>query len=160
MGSPQLAERLAANLIDNALRHNLPGGRVEVATGTRDSRALLAVANTGPAVPAAAINPLFQPFQRLAADRTSRRDGLGLGLSIVQAIADAHHATITARPRPEGGLFIEVSFPASPNGSPVPYAPGNLRAKSTAAALPPPTATEQADRHPGSRADEHGHTSA
>ena len=123
---------------------------MEVATGTRDSRALLAVASTGPAVPAAAINRLFQPFQRLAADRTSRPDGLGLGLSIVQAIADAHHATITARPRPEGGLFIEVSFPGPPNGSPVSYAPGNLCAKSTAAALPPSTATERADRHPGS----------
>jgi signal transduction histidine kinase len=158
-GSPQLAERLAANLIDNALRHNLPGGRVEVATGTRDSRALLAVANTGPAVPAAAINKLFQPFQRLAADRTSHRDGLGLGLSIVQAIADAHHATITARPRPEGGLFIEVSFPAPQNGRPVPYARRSLRAKGTAAALPPSAATEQADRHPGSRANEHGPTS-
>jgi signal transduction histidine kinase len=159
VGSPQLAERLAANLIDNALRHNLPGGRVEVATGTRDSRALLAVANTGPAVPAAAINRLFQPFQRLAADRTSRRDGLGLGLSIVEAIADAHHATVTARSRPGGGLFIEVSFPGPPDGSRVPYAPGNLRAKSTAAELPPPAATEQADRHPGSRAEKHGHTS-
>ena len=158
-GSPQLAERLAANLIDNALRHNLPGGRVEVATGTRHSRALLAVANTGPAVPAAAINRLFQPFQRLAADRTSHRDGLGLGLSIVQAIADAHHATITARPQPEGGLFIEVSFPAPENGRPVPYAPRSLRAKSTAAALPPSNATERTDRHPSSRANEHGHRS-
>jgi signal transduction histidine kinase len=138
-GSPQLAERMAVNIIDNALRHNLPGGQIEIVTGTRDSRALLAVANTGPAVPSTAINRLFQPFQRLAADRTSRADGLGLGLSIVQAIADAHDATITASPRPEGGLFIEVSFPGPENGSPVPYAPRNLHAKSTtAAALPPP----------------------
>ena len=110
-GSPRLAERLASNLIDNALHHNLPGGQIEVLTGTRDSGALLAVANTGPPVPAAAIDRLFQPFQRLGADRTSRGDRLGLGLPIVQAIADAHHATITARPRPEGGLLVEVSFP-------------------------------------------------
>jgi signal transduction histidine kinase len=158
-GNPQLAERMAANIIDNALRHNLPGGQVEIVTGTRDSRALLTVANTGPAIPTTAINRLFQPFQRLAADRTSHPDGLGLGLSIVRAIADAHHASITAHPRPEGGLFIEVSFPSSLNGSPVPNAPRNLHTKSTTAALPSPTETEQADRHPGSQADQHGHTS-
>ncbi len=159
-GSPRLAERLAANLIDNALRHNLPRGQVEVRTETRDSRAVIAVANTGPAVQAGAINQLFQPFQRLAADRTSHGDGLGLGLSIVQAIADAHHATITACPRSEGGLFIEVSFPGPENGSPTPFAPGNLHAKCATAALPPRTATEPADRHPGGRTDEQGHTSA
>jgi signal transduction histidine kinase len=159
-GSPPLAERLAANLIDNALRHNLPGGQVEVITATRSTRAVLTVANTGPVVPAAAIDQLFQPFQRLAADRTSHGDGLGLGLSIVQAIASAHHATITARPRPEGGLLIEVAFPSPQNGSPAPYARGNLHARSATAALPPPAATEQADRHLSSRADEHGHTNA
>ena len=157
-GNPRLAEHLAANLIDNAMRHNLPGGHVEVSSQTRGSRAVLTVANTGPVVPAAAIDRLFQPFQRLAADRTSRGDGYGLGLSIVQAIADAHHATITARPRPEGGLCIEVSFPSQQNGSPVPHAPANLHAKSPSTALPPPTATEQADRRPDNRADEHGHT--
>ena len=159
-GSPQLAERLTANLIDNALRHNLPAGQVEVVTGTQDSRAVLAVANTGPSVPATTIDRLFQPFQQLTADRTGRSEGLGLGLSIVQAIADAHDATITARPRPEGGLFIEVSFPGPQDRSLIPRAPGNLHAKSAAAALPASTATEQADRHPGSRADEHRHTSA
>ena len=69
------------------------------------------MANTGPAVPAAAVDRLFQPFQRLAAERTSRGEGLGLGLSIVQAIADAHGASITARPQPGGGLLVEVTFP-------------------------------------------------
>jgi signal transduction histidine kinase len=155
-GSPDLAERLAINLIDNALRHNLPGGRIEVITGTKDSRALLAVANTGPAIPASAINRLFQPFQRLAAGRTSRGDGLGLGLSIVQAIASAHHAIITACPRPEGGLLVEVSFPGAPIGSPIRYAPETTTRKSQ----PPTTATELANRHPSSQRDEHGHTSA
>jgi signal transduction histidine kinase len=110
-GSPPLAERMAANLVDNALRHNVPGGHVDVSTRTRNSRAVLSVANTGPAVPAAAVDRLFQPFQRLGTDRTSRGDGLGLGLPIVQAITDAHHATITAQPRPGGGLLIEVTFP-------------------------------------------------
>jgi signal transduction histidine kinase len=110
-GSPRLAERLAANLVDNAMRHNLPGGRVEVSTGTRNSRAVLSVLNTGPAVPAAAVERLFQPFQRLATGRASRGGGLGLGLSIVQAIAQAHSASITADPQPGGGLLVEVIFP-------------------------------------------------
>jgi signal transduction histidine kinase len=110
-GSPSLAERLVANLIDNALRYNLPGGRVHVTTGTRDSRAMLSVGNTGPAIPASAVDRLFRPFERLATGRASRGEGLGLGLSIVQAIADAHGAGITARPQPAGGLLVEATFP-------------------------------------------------
>ena len=110
-GSPRLAEQLAANLVDNALRHNVPGGRVDVSTGMRNSRAVLSVLNTGPAVPATAVDRLFQPFQRLAADRTSRDEGLGLGLSIVHAIADAHGASLTARPQAGGGLLVEAAFP-------------------------------------------------
>ncbi len=110
-GSPRLAERLVANLVDNALRHNEPGGRVEVGTRTADGRAVLSVANTGPEVPAAAVGRLFEPFQRLGADRTSHRQGQGLGLSIVRAVADTHGASVATWPRPDGGLLIEVTFP-------------------------------------------------
>jgi signal transduction histidine kinase len=136
-GSPHLAERLAANLVDNALRYNVPGGRVEVSTGTRNSRAVLSVLNTGPPVPAAAVERLFQPFQRLAAGRTSRGEGLGLGLSIVQAIADAHGASITARPQPGGGLLVEVIFPDPGRHEVIafPGPPGRRRARITAAAM-------------------------
>jgi signal transduction histidine kinase len=112
-GDPRLAERLIANLVDNALRHNAPGGYVEVVTGTRDSHAVLSVTNTGPMVPASAVDRILQPFQRLGTDRTGHGDGLGLGLSIVQAIAQAHGATLTIRPQPSGGLQAEVSFPTS-----------------------------------------------
>ena len=155
-GSPQLAERLAANLIDNALHHNQPGGQINVVTSTRDSCAILSVANTGPAVPGSAISGLFQPFQRLSPDRASRSEGLGLGLSIVQAIAHAHHATITARPKPEGGLHVEVTFPGPQASSPTPHAPGNLHPQATAAAraLTSATATELVDRHSATRNDE------
>jgi signal transduction histidine kinase len=103
-GDPRLAERLIANLVDNALRHNTPGGYVEVVTGTKDSGTVLSVINTGPVVPAEAVDRLLQPFQRLGTDRTGHGEGIGLGLSIVQAIAQAHGATLTISPQPSGGL--------------------------------------------------------
>jgi signal transduction histidine kinase len=115
-GDPRLAERLAANLVDNALRHNVPGGYVEVVTGAGAGGSVLSVINTGPVVPAEAVGRLLQPFQRLGADRTGHGEGVGLGLSIVQAIAQAHGADLVIRPQPAGGLRAEVTFPrpASP----------------------------------------------
>jgi len=110
-GDPRLAERLIANLADNALWHNAPGGSIEVLTGTMNSCAFLSVINTGPVVPAAAVDRLLQPFQRLSTDRTGHGEGLGLGLSIVQAITQAHGATLSIRPQRSGGLHVEVSFP-------------------------------------------------
>jgi signal transduction histidine kinase len=110
-GDPRLLERLIANLIDNAIRHNTPGGHIEVTTGTRDRHAFVSMANTGPRIPPEQLQRLFQPFQRLDGARTRHNNGHGLGLSIVQAIANAHHAELNARPRAEGGLAIEISFP-------------------------------------------------
>jgi signal transduction histidine kinase len=111
-GNPRLVERLVANLLSNAIQHNVDGGNISVTTDTRDRHAVLAVTNTGPKIPAGEVDRLFQPFQRLDATRTSGTNGLGLGLSIVKAIADAHDATITAHARAEGGLDVQVSFPA------------------------------------------------
>jgi signal transduction histidine kinase len=116
-GDPRLAERLVANLLDNALRYNQPHGRIDVTTTARAGRAVLSVANSGPQIPPEEVERLFRPFQRLGADRTDQSDGLGLGLSIVHAIATAHHATLTAHAQPGGGLEIEVGFPSS-NGQP------------------------------------------
>jgi signal transduction histidine kinase len=112
-GNPRLVERLVANLVGNAIHHNLAGGTVSVTTETRDGHAVLTVENTGPKIPADEIERLFQPFQRLNAARTSGTNGFGLGLSIVKAIADAHGATIAADAPVDGGLQIHVSFPAS-----------------------------------------------
>jgi signal transduction histidine kinase len=102
---------MVTNLVDNALRYNVPGGRIHVTTGMRGERAVLSVANTGATIPATAVGRLFQPFQRLGAERTSYREGLGLGMSIVAAIADAHDAEIAACPQPGGGLQVDVTFP-------------------------------------------------
>ncbi len=113
-GDPLLVQQLVTNLIDNAVRHNVPGGDVQVTTGTSHGAATVSVANSGPVIAAADVDRLFQPFQRLG-PRPARRDaGHGLGLSIVRAIATAHAATITARPRPAGGLAIDVTFPPPP----------------------------------------------
>src|SRR5215472_4013477 len=118
-GDRRLAERLAANLVDNAVRHNTAGGWVEVTTGMRSGRGFLNVANTGPVIAGEQVEELFQPFGRLEATRLSRdaRDGCGLGLSIVTAIAAAHDADLRARPLPGGGLEVEVHFPPPPLAS-------------------------------------------
>jgi signal transduction histidine kinase len=122
-GTTRLAERLVANLVDNALRYNTAPGKVDVTTEARAGRAVLTVSNTGPVIPATAVEQLFWPFHRLGTSRTAHRngpghrDGLGLGLSIVQAIADAHDATLDLRPRPAGGLQVRVSFPAVRRGA-------------------------------------------
>jgi signal transduction histidine kinase len=115
-GDPRLAERLVTNLVDNALRHNGAGGRVEIATRAGNGTATLSVANDGPTIAPAEVLRLFEPLQRLDPARLSHPDGHGLGLSIVRAIADAHDATITTRARREGGLAIEVHFPLLATG--------------------------------------------
>ena len=115
-GDPRLVERLVANLLSNAIGHNTAGGQVEITTGSRNGEALVTVANSGPTISAGELERIFQPFQRLEAARSVDANGLGLGLSIVKAIADAHHATITTRARPEGGLRVEVAFPTAPAG--------------------------------------------
>ena len=127
-GDPLLIERLTANLIDNAIRHNVPGGTIEVTTGPGNGYAFLSVINTGPVIPPAEVSRLFQPFQRLGGRSTQGSQGHGLGLSIVQAIATAHGADIKALALPGGGLAINVTFPRlSPTGRTVAErSPGDL----------------------------------
>jgi signal transduction histidine kinase len=110
-GDPNLIDRLVANLLDNAIRHNVAAGSVQLSTDATDGQAVLSITNTGPEIPASAIGRIFQPFQRLDTRRTGHNNGQGLGLSIVKAIAAAHGATITAEAPPSGGLSIVVTFP-------------------------------------------------
>ena len=109
-GDPVLAERLVANLVDNALRYNLPDGEVWVSTRMVAGGGELTVANTGPVVDPANAGRIFQPFERLS-DRTSH-DGFGLGLAIVASIAAIHGGTAAARPRDGGGLSVTVTIPS------------------------------------------------
>jgi signal transduction histidine kinase len=111
-GDRVLLERLAANLIDNAVAYNVPGGWVRLTTGTTPTASFLEVTNSGPAVAAEDVASLFVPFRRLAG-RAGTPAGFGLGLSIVHAIATAHGARLNARARPTGGLEITVELSPS-----------------------------------------------
>ncbi len=120
-GDPVLLERLAQNLLDNAVRYNLPRhGQVTVTSGTAGGSVYLTVENTGPPVPPYEIPSLFEPFRRVPT--TERRAdsvtasitrGAGLGLSIVRAVARAHGGDVQASPREAGGLIARVRLPAA-----------------------------------------------
>jgi signal transduction histidine kinase len=110
LGDRVLLERMVANLVENAVRHNNPGGWIGIRTIQRDGSAVFEIANTGPSVPAEQVPTLFEPFAR-AEQRLNSSDGVGLGLSIASAIARAHSATIAALPRPGGGLDVSVTIP-------------------------------------------------
>jgi signal transduction histidine kinase len=108
-GDEPLLERLAANLAENAVRHNEPAGVAQLEVRAADGEAILRVSNTGAPIPADAVARLAQPFERL--DRAVRTPGTGLGLSIVRAVADAHGGRLTLSPRAGGGLDAEVRLP-------------------------------------------------
>jgi two-component system sensor histidine kinase VanS len=114
-GDPVLLRQLFLNLVQNAVRHNIPGGRAEVSVAGMT----LTVANTGPVLPADSLGTLFEPFQRAQGrTRSGPGDGHGLGLAIVRAIADAHGASIHAEAPPDGGLIVTAAFrPSRPSAS-------------------------------------------
>jgi signal transduction histidine kinase len=109
---PSLVESLLANLVDNAIRHNVADGEVQVTTATPGGLPTFSITNTGPVIPPDEIGRLLEPFQQLGGERTSRGGGHGLGLAIIAAVASAHEASLTVLARPEGGLDITVTFPS------------------------------------------------
>ena len=118
-GDPALIERLAGNLIENAIRHNLPGGTVSVTTRRRAEAALLRVVNTGPRIEPDEVSALVEPFRRSGPDRSSNGagGGLGLGLSIVDAIVNAHRGSVSLGALDRGGLDVEVRLPVAAPGA-------------------------------------------
>ena len=134
-GDPALLDRMVANLVENAVRHNQPGGFIDLATGQSDGRAFVQVANGGPAIPPDQVESLFEPFHRLdgrVAGRVAGRGagrgapavrGAGLGLSIVRSVARAHGGPAHATALPNGGLEVTVWLPVHAE---------------TSAAIPPP----------------------
>jgi signal transduction histidine kinase len=112
VGDPSLLDRLAGNLIENAVRYNTLRGRLWVRTYSDDEHATLVVGNTGFEVEQADLPGLFEPFRRGGRERTGVR-GSGLGLSIVRAVCDAHGGTVTAVALTGGGLEVTVTLPAA-----------------------------------------------
>jgi len=107
LGDRVLVERLAANLVDNAVRYNLPNGSVRIETGTKDGHAYLSVTNTGPVVPQTKLPSLFEAFTRLD-ERVNNGQGAGLGLCIVASVVSAHNGVLQADAPPDGGLKVTV----------------------------------------------------
>ncbi|WP_030542816.1 HAMP domain-containing sensor histidine kinase [Streptomyces albus] len=111
LGNGVLLERVALNLLQNAVRYNAPDGWVEISTGQWESGASLVVSNTGPVVPAYELENIFEPFRRLRTERTGSDKGVGLGLSIVRSVVRAHGGHVSAEPREGGGLVMRVTLP-------------------------------------------------
>jgi len=112
-GEPALLERMIANLVDNGIQHNEPGGYLRVKTRTVGGHVLLTVTNGGPVIDPADTAKLTEPFRRL--DRAA--GGFGLGLSIVRSVVVAHGGTIEIEAPPTGGLEVRIELPALPQVS-------------------------------------------
>jgi signal transduction histidine kinase len=110
-GSEALLRRMVENLIDNAIRHNEPGGWIRVGTSLNGGDVELHVESGGPRLDEREVRELARPFRRLASDRTRSEDGVGLGLSIVAAIVAAHDGELELHARPEGGLSVTIRIP-------------------------------------------------
>jgi signal transduction histidine kinase len=119
VGDRALLERLVGNLVDNAIVHNGAEARwISISTfSDADGVPSLRIANGGEAIEADRVDELFEPFRRGAGERLGS-DGLGLGLSIVRAVAIAHSAQIEARGLPDGGLELELRFTSVAGGKP------------------------------------------
>ncbi|MFB7470575.1 sensor histidine kinase [Kitasatospora sp. NPDC056184] len=114
-GDPSLLGQVALNLLANAVRHNRRGGTATITTGTDGGRSFIEVANTGPVLDPREVPALFEPFQR---GRQRSGDGSGLGLAVVRAVTRTHHGTVTATPRPGGGLTVRVELPGRSRADP------------------------------------------
>jgi signal transduction histidine kinase len=113
-GEPVLLGRAVVNLVHNAAHHNVPDGSIAVTLSSAHDGAHVVVENSGPPVPADAAADLVLPFRRRADDRTGTDAGVGLGLTVVRAVADHHGGRLRLDPRQGGGLVVELVLPASP----------------------------------------------
>jgi signal transduction histidine kinase len=128
VGDPSLLERLAGNLIENAVRYNHLHGKLWVRTEADATHTRLVVGNTGFEVDQADVPGLFEPFRRGGRERTGAR-GSGLGLSIVRAVCDAHGGSVSAVALAGGGLEVTVTLPGA-DTTPVAAGSASVRALS------------------------------
>jgi signal transduction histidine kinase len=128
VGDPVLLERLADNLIENAVRYNAAVGWVRVRTGIERGEAVLHVANPGARIDPTAVEELLEPFRRLESSRSRSTGGYGLGLAVVRAVAQAHGGRVAVLARREGGLEVTVALPMASAGTGEPIASAPARA--------------------------------
>lgn len=112
-GDQELGERLVANLVDNAIEHNVEGGFVRVSTNAAAGKTLLTVENSGAVLGPEDVERILRPFEQAAGARTNHNGRFGLGLSIVEAIARAHEARLEINAPEAGGLEVTVEFPTA-----------------------------------------------
>ncbi|MDA8320458.1 MAG: ATP-binding protein [Actinomycetota bacterium] len=117
-GSQSLLGRMVANVIQNAVRHNVEGGWIAITAAVGAGRVRLVVENGGVVLDQEQVTGLSEPFRRIGADRIGSDRGSGLGLSIVAAITQAHDGTLDLRARADGGLRVTVELPAAGAGLP------------------------------------------
>ncbi|HSD77843.1 MAG TPA: HAMP domain-containing sensor histidine kinase, partial [Solirubrobacteraceae bacterium] len=122
-GDAVLLERLAENLVENAVRYNAALGWVTVRTGVERGSAFLRVANPGEMITPEAAAQLTEPFRRLETSRARATGGYGLGLAVVRAVALAHRGGVAVLPRAEGGLEVTVTLPAGSPSAPAQQRP-------------------------------------
>jgi signal transduction histidine kinase len=128
VGDPVLLERLADNLIENAVRYNAAVGWVRVRTGIERGEAVLHVVNPGARIDPTAVEELLEPFRRLESSRSRSTGGYGLGLAVVRAVAQAHGGRVAVLARRAGGLEVTVSLPMASAGAGEPIASAPARA--------------------------------
>jgi signal transduction histidine kinase len=109
-GDPALLERVAGNLLENAVRHNVDEGWLDVRTGVGHNWTTLRVSSSGALVEPERVEELFESFRRGGQHRTAHT-GTGLGLSIVRAVVRAHGGTVAAEAVRGGGLTVTVHLP-------------------------------------------------
>jgi signal transduction histidine kinase len=116
VGDPRLLERLVGNLVENGIRHNVPGGWLRITTGQTSDKVWLHVANGGAVIPNGDVDRLFEPFRRGAGKVRTATKGAGLGLAIVRLIVEAHRGRLQAAAPPFGGLAVRVELPRERRG--------------------------------------------
>ena len=117
-GDPVLLRQAVSNLLRNAVRHNVPGGAVEMSLARAGGRTRLRLSNGGPVVPAERLESLREPFVRGSGRGRTRDAGHGLGLAIVSAVAEAHDGALELSANPSGGLTAVLDLPVRAGGDP------------------------------------------
>ncbi len=107
---PMLYE-LVYNLLDNAIKYNVPKGSVTLSLSQEEERALLQVSDTGIGVPPEHLERIFERFYRVDKSRSKQTGGTGLGLSIVKHIVEYHHGTISLTSKEGEGTTFTVVLP-------------------------------------------------